>query len=197
VLLFAPDARTLFFNTTIDTSIQAYSLPTGDLLPPAHTHPSTPNVLAASSNGDLLLSASPSPPTILIQDRRLAGLAPTHFKPTDSTTSVTCAAFDTTGLASRSLHINLLLGFRDGTLAMYRVFLPVLTHVQAAPASYSQTFQLHIAKVGAITKLHRALMGGVTATAFVPGYTSRAVSVGSDGRCRLVNFEEGGQKLRT
>jgi WD40 repeat protein len=103
VLLFAPDARTLFFNTTIDTSIQAYSLPTGDLLPPAHTHPSTPNVLAASSNGDLLLSASPSPPTILIQDRRLAGLAPTHFKPTDSTTSVTCAAFDTAGLASRSL----------------------------------------------------------------------------------------------
>jgi hypothetical protein len=90
-----------------------------------------------------------------------------------------------------------LLGFRDGILVMYRVFLPVLAHAQAASASYSQTIQLQIAKVGAITKLHRAIMGGVTATAFVPGYTSRAVSVGSDGRCRLVDFEEGGQKLRT
>lgn len=187
----------LFFNTTIDTSIQAYSLPTGDLLPPAHTHPSTPNVLAASSNGDLLLSASPSPPTILIQDWRLGGLAPTHFKPTESTTSVTCAAFDTIGSTRRSLQTNLLLGFRDGTLAMYRVFLPVLTHAQTAPTSFSQTFQLQIAKVGVIRKLHRALMGGVTATAFVPGYASRVVSVGSDGRCRLVDFEQGGQKLRT
>ena len=196
MLVFSPDARTLFFNTTIDTSIQAYSLPTSNLLPPAHTHPLTPNVLAASSNGDLLLSASPSPPTILIQDRRLGGLAPMHFKPTESTTSVTCAAFDTSGSTRRSLQTKLLLGFRDSTLAMYRVFLPVLVHAQAAPASYSQTFQLQIVKLGAINKLHRALMGGVTATAFVPGYTSRAVSVGSDGRCRLVGFE-GGQKLRT
>lgn len=80
---------------------------------------------------------------------------------------------------------------------MYRVFLPVLAHAQAASASYFQAFQLQIAKVGVIRKLHRALIGGVTATAFVPGYTSRAVSVGSDGRCRLVDFEGVGQKLRT
>jgi hypothetical protein len=196
VLLFSPDARTLFFNTTIDFSIQAYSLPIGDLLPPAHTHPSTPNVVAVSSNGDLLLSASPSPPTILIQDRRVGGMAAVHFKSMESTTSVTCAAFDTAGCTSRSLQTNLLLGFRDGTLAMYRVFLPVLTHAQAASASYSQISQLQIAKVAAISKLHRALMGGVIATAFVPGYASRAVSVGCDGRCRLVDFE-GGQRLRT
>ena len=120
-----------------------------------------------------------------------------HFKPTESTTSVTCAAFDTADCTPRSIQANLLLGFRDGTLAMYRVFLSVLTHAQAAPASYSRTYQLRIVKLGAISKLHRALMGGVTATAFVPGYTSRAASVGSDGRCRLVDFEEGGQKLRT
>lgn len=120
-----------------------------------------------------------------------------HFKPTESTTSVTCAAFETSGSTLRSLQTNLVLGFRDGTLAMYRVFLPVLVHAQATSTSYLQTIQPQIVKLGAISKLHRALIGGVTATAFVPGYTSRAVSVGSDGRCRLVDFEEGGQKLRT
>ena len=46
-------------------------------------------------------------------------------------------------------------------------------------------------------KLHKAAMGGITAAAFVPGYASRVVSIGHDGRCRLVDFKGGGKILRT
>lgn len=52
-------------------------------------------------------------------------------------------------------------------------------------------------KVGSIRKLHKAAMGGITAAEFIPGYKSRAISIGHDGRCRLVDFEDGGTVLRT
>lgn len=38
---------------------------------------------------------------------------------------------------------------------------------------------------------------GITGAAFLPGYRTRALSVGGDGRCRLVDFEAGGKILRT
>ncbi|KAI5206523.1 WD40 repeat-like protein [Aureobasidium subglaciale] len=37
----------------------------------------------------------------------------------------------------------------------------------------------------------------ITGAAFLPGFRTRAVSVGADGRCRLVDFEAGGKILRT
>ena len=37
----------------------------------------------------------------------------------------------------------------------------------------------------------------VAGAAFVPGYRSRAVSVGADGKCRLIDFENKGKLLRT
>lgn len=37
----------------------------------------------------------------------------------------------------------------------------------------------------------------ITSAIFLPGHRSRAVSVGADGRCRLVDFECGGNILRT
>ncbi|KAF3004352.1 hypothetical protein E8E13_009686 [Curvularia kusanoi] len=166
VLLFSPDSRMLFFNATIDSSIHAYSLPTGDLLPSALMHPSSPKVLATSSDGNLLLSASASPPTVLIQDLRLGGFAAVQFKPTESTTAVTCAAFEMSGSVSSSADANLLLGFRDGTLALFRVCLPVLTQASGLAADFTRASRLQIDTVGVIGGLHKASMGGVTATAF-------------------------------
>jgi hypothetical protein len=46
------------------------------MLPPQQPHSSPPTVIAVSSNGNVLLSASPKPPTIHVQDRRLKGSAP-------------------------------------------------------------------------------------------------------------------------
>lgn len=197
MLLFSPDSRTLFFNTTINTSIQAYSLLTGDLSTSSHSHPSQPNVLAISSNGDVLLSASPSPPTVLIQDRRVDGLAAVHFIPTNSKTAVTCAAFEFSCKKTQLSHTRLVLGFRDGTLAMYTVLLPEVINFRNSLSTYASVAQLQIVEVGAISKLHKASMGGVTAASFMTGYKSRVVSIGYDGRCRLVDFEQGGKKLRT
>ncbi|KAF2621299.1 hypothetical protein BU25DRAFT_483102 [Macroventuria anomochaeta] len=190
LLLFSPDSRTLFFTTTLNTSIQAYSLPTGDLLPSFHSHPSPPNVVAISNDGDVLLSASPSPPTILLQNRRWAGLAAVNFKPTDTSSALTCAAFQAFDGTPQSSYIQFVLGFKDGILAMYKVFLPSLSQSRHAPhADQILDFQLQPVRVGAMSKLHKAAMGGVTAAAFIPGYKSRVVSIGHDGRCRLVDFE--------
>lgn len=38
---------------------------------------------------------------------------------------------------------------------------------------------------------------GITGAAFLPGHRTRAVSVGGDGKCRLVDFDCGGKILRT
>lgn len=198
VLHFSPDSQTLFFNTSLDTSIHSYSLTTGCSLPVCHSHPSPPSVVAVSDNGDVFLSASASPPTILIQDRRISGTPEKHFRPTDSTTTVTCAAFEMANGVSQSPSSQFVLGFKDGTLTVYTVALPVSVR---SPNPLDKTnpidSQVQPIRLGAMTKLHRASMGGVTAAAFIPGYRSRVVSIGYDGRCRLVDFEKGAQKLRT
>lgn len=178
----------------LNTSIQTYSLPMGHLLPPSNTHPSPPDVLAISPDGVVLLSASPLPPTILIQDRRWAGIAAVHFKPTDTSSAATCAAFQEHNDTAPSLYTKIVLGFRDGTLAMYKIYISSLTQSNQRPGSLPQLLP---SRVGVMSKLHKAAMGGVTAAAFVPGYSSRVVSIGQDGRCRLVDFEGNGQKLRT
>ena len=93
LLLFSPDSRTLYFTTTLNNSVQAYSIPDDKLLPSLPSHPSPPNVMAISSNGTVLLSASPNPMTIYLQDQRWGHSAPIDFRPTDARYSATCAAF--------------------------------------------------------------------------------------------------------
>lgn len=151
-----------------------------------------------SSNGNFLLSASSSPPTVLIQDKRRAGVAAADFKPPDTWSVVTCAAFKAFSGAVDLSTIRFVLGFKDGTLALHKLILPSLGQSQS-PLRGDQSLdsQSRPVSLGAMSKLHKAAMGGVTAAAFVPGYISRVVSIGHDGRCRLVDFASGGQKLRT
>lgn len=154
--------------------------------------------MAISGDGGVLLSASPLPPTTLIQDRRLAGTAAVDFKSFDTSSAVTCAAFEILNGASEASFTQFVLGCKDGTLALYKMSLPSLDQSQT-PLQNGQPLdrRLQPVKVGAMSKLHKAAMGGVTAAAFIPGYKSRVVSVGHDGRCSLVDFTSGGQKLRT
>ncbi|KAF1354553.1 hypothetical protein EJ07DRAFT_158453 [Lizonia empirigonia] len=174
LLLFSPDSRFLFFATTLSTIVYAYSLPTGDLLHSSPPHPSPPNVVAVSHNGNILLSASPSPPTILLQDRRWGSSAPLYLQPIDSPSASTCAAFQTFDGSLHPVATYFVLGFQDGTLAMYRASLPSLSQDDRFPlADQIQSVQLQAARIGAMKKLHKAAMGGVTAAAFIPGYTSR------------------------
>ncbi|KAH7073276.1 hypothetical protein FB567DRAFT_454152 [Paraphoma chrysanthemicola] len=167
-------------------SVQAYSIPTAELLPSQQPHPSPPSVIAISDDGSVLISASPAPPTVHIQDRRRRGSAPVNFQPTDALTSVTCAAFQVSSLEQQSLYTKFLLGFQDGKMVLYRLFLPApASHNEPSSSNRMQSFQLQPVRVGAINKLHKATMGGITAAEFVPGYRSRIISIGHDGRCRL------------
>ena len=180
--------------------MQAYSIPTAELMPSLPPHPSPPNAIALSKKGEVLLSASPTPPTIYLQDRRWGGSAPVSFQPTDAHSPVTCAAFQTLEGPFQPSYSNFVLGFQDGALAMYRLFLPdSAERSKAAHAHHyhTQGFLLQPIRVGATRKLHKAAMGGITAVEFLPGYKSRIVSIGHDGRCRLVDFEHGGSVLRT
>ena len=186
LLLFSPDLRTLYFTTTLSASVQAYDIPSTELLPPQQPHPSPPNILAVSSDANVLLSASPAPPTIYLQDRRWDGSACVRFQLTDTHTPVSCAAFQT---LDGSSYTRFVLGFQNGQMAVYRLYVP--------DASSARPSHLQPVRVGAIQNLHKAAMGGITAAAFIPGYKSRVVSIGVDGRCRLVDFADGAQALRT
>ncbi|CAO2657145.1 Nn.00g032710.m01.CDS01 [Neocucurbitaria sp. VM-36] len=196
LLLFSPDSRILYFTTTLSTSVQAYSISTAQLLPALLSHPSPPNTIAVSSNGGVLLSASPDPPTIYLQDRRWGGIAPVTFRPTDARSPVTCAAFHTFDDTVQPTYTNFILGFLDGTVAMYHFFLPSLSDPRGTSHTHPmQSFQLQPVSVGAIQKLHKAAMGGVTAVEFIPGYKSRihvsgpatCLSVVSKGKVTIPN----------
>ncbi|KAI8938732.1 hypothetical protein NX059_004599 [Plenodomus lindquistii] len=191
LLLFSPNSQTLYFTTTLSTSVQAYSIPTAQLLPYLPPHPSPPNALAISDNGDILISASPTPPTVFLQDRRWGGSAPVTFQSTDAYSPVTCAAFKTSPQSPSST--TFLLGFQDGALALYRIQLSN----QRKPSHPRHHPHLQPIRIGAIAKLHKAAMGGIKAAEFLSGYKARIVSIGHDGRCRLVDFENGGSVLRT
>jgi hypothetical protein len=121
-----------------------------------------------------------------------------NFHPTDAHTPVSCAAFQVRDAPAHASNTTFVLGFQDGKMVMYRLFLPA--PAQRRKHSHQdrmQSFHLQPVRVGAISKLHKASMGGVIAVDFIPGYKSRIVSIGHDGRCRLVDFEGGGKVLRT
>ncbi|KAF2260404.1 WD40 repeat-like protein [Lojkania enalia] len=199
LLLFSPDSRILYFTTSLNLTIQAYSIPTAELLAPLHAHPSPPNVLAISRVGDVLLSASPNPPTIYLQDLRVSGRQPVRFHPIHATSPVTCAAFRDVETSSGKPSSILLLGFQDGSLGLYKVEIPAfrsivdIEHIyQAQVAQMRQPIELSV-----LRRLHKPSMGGISAVEFIPGHRSRIISVGHDGRCRIINFEDGGKVLRT
>ncbi|KAF2641745.1 hypothetical protein P280DRAFT_424235, partial [Massarina eburnea CBS 473.64] len=184
LLLFSPDSRTLYFTTTLSTAIQAYCIPTGELLPPPQIHPSPPNILTISDDGNILLSASSSPPTIFIQDLRVGGSAAVNVHPTHASSPAVFAAFSSSDEYAVSASTTFVLGFQDGTLCLYRLSTPTRrpSYVDAH-LNQGQTFHLQQTKIGSIRRLHKAAMGGITAAEFLPGYKSRVVSIGHDGRC--------------
>jgi hypothetical protein len=149
-----------------------------------------------SSDGIVLLSASSDPPTIYLQDTRWGGNAPVNFHPTEARSPGTCAAFQQFSGPIKPAYTNFLIGFQDGLLAMYRLFLPTLRKRNAEPHQ-TQSFSLQPVRIGAMKRVHKPATGGVSAAEFIPGFKSRVVSIGFDGKCRIVDFEGGGKVLRT
>lgn len=206
--MFSPDSRILYFTTTLNPSVHAYSIANAALWPSQQPHPSPPNVIAVSHDGNVLLSASSTPPTVYIQDRPWQGSAPLSFQPTDANTPVSCAAFQSFGnsvafrgsVDSTQLpYTKFLLGFQDGTMAMYQLFFrsPMKRDKDTLRWDHTHNMRPFPVRIGAIKKLHKPSMGGITAAEFIPGYKARVVSIGHDGRCRLVDFQLGSKILRT
>jgi WD40 repeat protein len=168
------------------------------MLPSQQPHPSPPSIIAISSDGSILLSASSTPPTIYLQDRRWGGSAPVNFHPTDAHTPVSCAAFQTFDDTAEPSYANFLLGFQDGRIVIYRLLLPAPPAFRKDSESHHiPNYHLQPVRIGIVKRLHKPTIGGVAAAEFVPGYKSRIVSISHDGRCRLVDFEGGGKVLRT
>lgn len=206
LLQFTPDSKTLYFTTTLLNAVQSYSLREARLLDPGPTHTSAPTVLAISPTSHLLLTASEFPPTIYLQNLTLA-TQPLFLQPRASFSPVTCAAFHP---ERRNIF---LLAFKDGTLAAYD------SNQMMRPSGYSngnsrtegQEIAFFKSLHGVATHTARNPAGGlhtdavegsglrsagITGAAFVPGYRSRAVTVGADGKCKIVDFEKG-QIVRT
>lgn len=197
LLVFSPDSCTLYFTTALSTSIQAFYIPTEELLPPPQIHPSPPTLLAISSDGNILLSAISAPPRIYLQDLRFEGSASMSFQASDAESPAVFAIFKRDE-DTNTAYTSFLLGFQDGTLSLYRVTLSTRRQsYQNAYPNRTRACGFQPTRIGCIKKLHKPAMGGVTAAEFIPGYKARVVSIGHDGRCRLADFEGSGLVLRT
>lgn len=206
LLHFTPDSKTLYFTTTLLNAVQSYSLREARLLDPGPTHASAPTVLAISPTSHLLLTASEFPPTVYLQNLTLA-TQPLFLQPHASPSPVTCAAFHP---ERRNIF---LLAFKDGTLAAYD------SNQVMRPSGYSTgNSRTEGQEIAFFKSLHNIAThaarnpagglysdaaedsgvrsAGITGAAFVPGYRSRAVTVGADGKCKIVDFEKG-QIVRT
>ena len=190
-LKYTPDAKSLFITTNLTADIQRYSTEQGKLLEPAKAHASSPVALAISSTGHLLISASDHPPAIYLQN--LAhNTVPVLIEPRASKAAVSVAAFHPERPSI------FLLAFRDGTIAAYDA--TKLTRANAEDPSNQES--INRSEISRLTTLHRPSSAEhgrapITDAGFLHGFKTRAVAVGSDGRCRIIDFAEGGRVLRT
>lgn len=197
-LCYTPDAKALFLATTLTNGIQRYSFNRARLLSPTQTHSSPPVALGVSPSGHLLLSASDDPPVIYLTSLTHRN-APVLIEPRASEAAVAVVAFHPERADV------FLLAFRDGTLAAYDAT-RIVRQGQGLLADQevindgelSHLFGVHRPTSKVVTKDGIGVRAtSITAAAFLPGYRLRAVSVGSDGRCRLVDFSGSGTVLRT
>lgn len=192
--------------------MQTYSLQESKLLDPSHNHPSPPTVFAISYSFHLLLSASVFPPTIHLTNL-LFNTPPILLRPQCSQSAVTTAAF-------HPERPNVfLLAFTDGACATYdatRLFHDGgIGERRLGPASSGAGAEtMFIKNVHAMSNIvpdsalketqgyeassSAAVIGskslGITAAAFVPGFKSRFVTVGQDGKCCVIDIAVPGKK---
>ncbi|PNS21890.1 hypothetical protein CAC42_488 [Sphaceloma murrayae] len=207
LLEYAPDAKSLFLSTTLTGAVQCYSVHEARMSKSSQEHPSPPTVLAVNSTAQLMISASEDPPVTYVQNVLLEHQAH-RLEPSASSTPVAVAAFH----PDRSDVF--LLGFKDGTLAAYNATKMARKNGVKLDINSSLDMEGTAAEIASFKRLHRTTNKGmidqdasfradcfsesppaihdrsigVTAAAFVPGFLTRAVSVGGDGRCMIVDF---------
>lgn len=191
-LEYAPDAKSLFLSTTSDGTVQRYSTVTSRMLGEMQKHDAVPVALAVSCTGHLVLSASHQPPVIFLKNME-HNSAPVQLQTNASKAPVSCAVF-------HPERPNIfLLAFRDGTVAAY----------DSTRISRSERQSASDGEISCLRNVHRAVVTGeessrqlalaapVVGAAFLPGFKTRAVTAGRDGKCKIIDFARGGVMLRT
>lgn len=208
MLRYSRDSNNLYFTTSLCNAVQSYSIKQSKLLGPYNTHPTPPTVFALSSTSNLLLSASSSPIVVQLTNLML-NTRPVMLQPQCSLAKIAAAEFH----PERGNIF--MLAFGDGTVAAYDAS-SLFRDNERGDGRQGGSTESKIWEISHIKKLHatgntvslltytgspgsgsdprtgnvgigdRSL--GVTAVAFVPGSKAIAISVGSDGRCCLVDF---------
>ncbi|KEQ97678.1 hypothetical protein AUEXF2481DRAFT_2611 [Aureobasidium subglaciale EXF-2481] len=209
LLEYGPDAKSLFLSTSLTGAIQHYSIRESKLLDSPSSHPSAPTVLAVSPTSHLILSASENPTVVYLRNLTLRTSA-IQLHPSASSAAIAAASFHP-GRPNVFL-----LAFKDGSIAAYDAT-KIARNKVGAPNKSCMSTNGHTGEISHFKNLHRitnvrnmsdppdastnTTIGSksiaITGAAFLPGFMTRAVSVGADGRCRLVDFEAGGKILRT
>ncbi|KAK3720153.1 hypothetical protein LTR37_003977 [Vermiconidia calcicola] len=190
-LEYTADAKSLFLSTSLTSDIQRYSTERSRLLSPSRSHASPPVALAVSPTGHLMVSASDNPPVIYLKNLT-HNSAPVLIESRASQTAVSVITF-------HPERPNIfLLAFRDGTLAAF----DATRIARNSHGAFANQQSVNFTEIAHLPKVHRTTSGvsktvSITDVAFLPGYKTRGISVGGDGRCRLVDFADGGAVLRT
>ena len=190
-LEYSADGKSLYLTTNLTPDIQRYSQERSQLLDPARFHASPPVALAVSPSGQLMVSASDHPPVVYLSNL-LHGSSPILIESRTSMAAVSVISF-------HPERANIfLLAFRDGSVAAHDASRIGRIH----GGLYANQNDVRSGEICSIRKLHRATTDGaklasMTGAAFLPGFKTRAITVGSDGRCRVIDFAGKGEILRT
>lgn len=174
------------------------------------THPSPPTVFAASTSSRVLLSASCRPPTIYLT-ASTHGQAPVLLQPQCSISAAVAASFHP------DREFLFVLAFSDGTVAVYDAAQFIDERARRADKIGPEGSANEV-EIGYITKVHATVnhvrsaksegsvfqfdgfdpstgtvgIGempcGIAAVAFVPGRKALVMTVGSDGKCCVIDF---------
>lgn len=190
-LEYTSDARSLFLSTNLTAGIQRYSTERSRLLDPENIHSSPPVALAISPMGHVMVSASDNPPTLYLKNLS-HNSSPILIEPRVSRTAACVIAF-------HPERANIfLVAFRDGAVCAYDT-----TRIgRSEGGQLANQHGIGHGQLSSFTKLHRTTndtrkCSSISGAAFLPGFKARAITVGSDGRCRIIDFAGKGEILRT
>ncbi|KAI9681998.1 MAG: hypothetical protein M1817_000052 [Caeruleum heppii] len=213
LLQYANESRSLFFTTSLENAVQAYSVQRSRLLEPSHTHPSPPACLAVSPTSHLLVSASSKPSTIYVQNLTLR-TRPIRLVPNVTSSAAVAASFH-----PRRSDI-FVLAFADSSLALYdatRLFRdndpagrkPRVTdrgsgaevaylHAsgKSKDAGVSEHMSKHLPPLESTSMSERDAggVGAIVGANFIPDRRAEVVMVNTVGRCTIVDFENPDRK---
>jgi hypothetical protein len=194
---FTNDGLSLYYSTHQDSSIQQYSVNRMRLLEPVQTNDRPPIAMAISPTGHLMITATDNPSVVLMRNLQHNSAA-VVVKTSASEAAVSSIAFH-----PKRPDI-FVLAFVDGTLAAYDA-----TKISKAAAGSAYVDSQSKGEIGRVVGLYKAIatstsMQGeqwptapIVGVAFLPDYILHVVAAGADGRCRLVDFAQGGSILRT